>query len=61
MESAFNVCTWNRYAVSFSLLQEMLKLRNLYEQIEKTLSVSVRKNIIYPYLLSKLIFIIIIF
>lgn len=60
VESTSNVYIWNKYAVSFSLLQEMLKLRSLYEQIEEKLSLSVRK-VLYSYLLHKLTLTFIIF
>lgn len=33
---------WNRFAISFRLFREMLKMQNLYEQIEENLSIPVR-------------------
>lgn len=43
LESASSISTYNRYASYLMLLQEMLKLQNLFEKIEEKLSFSVRK------------------
>jgi len=42
IENKSSTCSWDRYAACLRLLQEMLKLRNLYEKIEEKLCPSVR-------------------
>jgi len=42
VENDFNLCTWNKHAICLRLLQEMLKMQNLYEIIEEKLNISVR-------------------
>jgi len=41
VENDSNICTWNKYAICLRLLQEMLKMQNLYEIIEEKLNISV--------------------
>lgn len=36
------ICKWNKYAICLRLLQEMLKMKNLYKIIEEKLHISVR-------------------
>lgn len=50
IENKSSICTWDRYAACLRLLQEMLKLRNLYEKIEEKLSPPVRTNIFILFL-----------
>lgn len=45
----FNLCTWNKYAICLRLLQEMLKIQNLYKIIEEKLNISVRNIFITFY------------
>jgi len=42
VENDSNICTWNKYGICLRLLQEMLKMQNLYEIIEEKLHISVR-------------------
>lgn len=48
-EKVPSIKSWNQCAISIKLLQEMLKMPNLYEQIEEKLTISVR-NICIQYI-----------
>lgn len=43
LENVTNITTLNKYAVLFELLRDMLKIQNVYKQIEVKLSLSVRQ------------------
>lgn len=53
-ENVPSIKSWNQCAMCFRLLQEMLKMQNLYEQIEEKLSISVRNMCIIMYNLKML-------
>lgn len=40
-------CTWNKYAICLRLLQEMLKMKNLYKIMEEKLHISVRNIFLF--------------
>lgn len=44
------ICTWNKYAICLRLLQEMLKITNLYKIVEEKLHISVRNIFVIFYL-----------
>lgn len=47
----FNLCTWMKYAICLRLLQEMLKMQNLYEIIEEKLNISSLQSLFHSLIL----------
>ncbi|XP_060834763.1 uncharacterized protein LOC132917839 [Rhopalosiphum padi] len=45
------ICTWNKYAICLRLLQEMLKMQNLYEIIEEKLNISSLQSLFHSLIL----------